>query len=156
MDVRATHTIITSWYLRPQVDAGVTYVDLGDFNERGANGANLDVKGHNETYTSLQPAVEVGQEIKRRDGTLVRPFAKLGFTHFFSGTTPEVSAVFQGAPAGVSPFTVKGDIDETFADVSLGLDILKEDGINFRLNYMGQFSGDMKNQGLGFKVTVPF
>ena len=144
------------WYLRPQIDAGVTYVDLGDFNERGANGANLDVKGHNETYTSLQPAVEVGQEIKRRDGTLVRPFAKLGFTHFFSGTTPEVSAVFQGAPAGVSPFTVKGDIDETFADVSLGLDILKEDGINFRLNYLGQFSGDMKNQGLGFKVTVPF
>jgi hypothetical protein len=145
-----------NWYLRPQIDAGITYVDLDDFSERGAGGASLDVEGHDETYVSLQPAVEIGRELKRRDGTLVRPFAKVGVTHFFSGTTPEISAVFQGAPAGVSPFTVKGDIDDTFADVSLGLDVLKEDGINFRLNYMGQFSGDMKNHGLGFKVAVPF
>jgi hypothetical protein len=145
-----------SWYLRPQIDAGITYVDLDDFSERGAGGANLDVEGHDETYLSLQPAVEIGRELKRRDGTLVRPFVKVGVTHFFSGTTPEIKAIFQGAPAGVSPFTVKGDIDETFADVSLGLDVLKEDGINFRLNYLGQFSDNMKHHSLGFKVTVPF
>jgi hypothetical protein len=145
-----------NWYMRPQIDAGITYVELNDFRERGAGGANLDVKGHDETYVSVQPAVEIGQEIKRRDGTLVRPYAKLGITHFISGTTPEISAVFQGAPAGVAPFTVKGDIDETFADVSLGLDILKEDGINLRLSYMGQFSEDMKHHGLGLKVTIPF
>nr|NIQ94486.1 autotransporter outer membrane beta-barrel domain-containing protein [Desulfuromonadales bacterium] len=144
------------WYLRPQIDAGVTHVNLEDFREQGAGGANLDVRGHEETYVSLQPAVEVGQEIERPDGTLVRPWAKLGITHFLSGPTPQITAVFQGAPAGVAPFSVTGDVDETFADVSLGLDVLKEDGINFRFNYTGQFSEDMKNHGVGLKITIPF
>lgn len=155
--VRLGHVIEQgAWYLRPQIDAGITYVDLDNLSESRAGGANLDIKGHDETYSSVQPAVEAGGEFKWRDGTLLRPFAKVGFTRFLDDTSPEITAGFQGAPAGVSPFTVKGKVDRTFTDVSAGLDLLKENGINLRLNYMGQFSGDMKHHSVGFKVTVPF
>ena len=44
---------------------------------------------------------------------------------------------------------------ETYFDFR-GLDLLKKNGVNLRLNYMGQFSGDMKHHSVGFKVTVPF
>ncbi len=87
---------------------------------------------------------------------LLRPFIKVGMTRFFGDTSPEVSAVFQGSPVGVAPFTVTGDVDETFANVEVGAMFLGSDQVTLKLNYTGQFSGNVRSHGGSLKVTFPF
>ncbi len=144
------------WYLRPMIDAGVTYFEFDGFEESGAGAANLLVEGRSETYVSLRPALEIGGEVVTGDGTLVRPRAKLGVTQFLSGTDPEIAARLEGAPAGVRPFVVKQDFDETYLDVEVGVDVLTKGGATFRASYIGQFSDHTDSHGVMLKVSVPF
>jgi uncharacterized protein with beta-barrel porin domain len=145
-----------SWYARPMADLGIAYIYSHRFNERGAGAANLDVRSENETYITLSPALEVGGEIALAGGVLIRPFAKVGLTHLFTGNTPGITASLQGAPAGVAPFTVTGKNDKNYGDVSLGLDVLNTSGVNVRLGYTGQFSKRTKSHGGHLKLSIPF
>jgi len=144
------------WYLRPMVDVGVTYVTFDDFEESGAAGANLKVEGRSETYVSLRPALEVGGEIARGDGTLVRPRAKVGVTYFPSASDPDISAQLEGAPSGVSPFVVRQNFDDTYVDVEVGVDVLTTGGTTVRASYLGQFSDHTDSHGVILKVSMPF
>jgi uncharacterized protein YhjY with autotransporter beta-barrel domain len=145
-----------SWYVRPLVDLGATWTRLGDFQESGAGGAGLNVQSQNETYTSISPAIEAGGEIALANGVLVRPFATVGATHFFSGNTPQITAQFQGAPAGVAPFTVTGSMDRNYTDVGAGVDVLAKDGKVLRLSYVGQFGSDTRTNAVSLKLSIPF
>ncbi|MGE5303856.1 MAG: hypothetical protein ACM3TN_11070 [Alphaproteobacteria bacterium] len=145
-----------AWYLKPMIDAAVTYVNLGGFRESGAAGANLNVRSQNETYFTLQPALEVGGELGRKDGLLFRPFARAGLIHLFTGDSPGITASMQGAPAGVTPFTVKGKNDLNTGEVSLGVDILGVNGMNLRIGYTGQFSPRTEAHGGAIKFSIPF
>jgi hypothetical protein len=145
-----------AWYLKPMIDAGVTYVNLGGFQESGAAGANLNVRSQNETYVTLQPALEIGGELGRKEGTLFRPFARVGLIHLFTGDSPGITASMQGAPAGVTPFTVKGKNDRNTGEVSLGVDILGVKGMNLRVGYTGQFSPRSESHGGAIKFSIPF
>jgi uncharacterized protein YhjY with autotransporter beta-barrel domain len=144
------------WYLRPLIDAGVTYVHQGGFNEQGAGAANLNVKSSDDTTVSLQPRLEFGREFAAADGTLIRPFGMVGVTQFLSGTTPSIAAALQGAPAGVGPFTVESKMDKTYGDVSVGVDVLGKDGITLRVGYTGQFSSHSSFNSGGLKLSIPF
>jgi hypothetical protein len=62
----------------PSLDLAWTRLDYGRFEERGAAGANLQVRGGTEGYFTVSPMVEVGGEFATAGGTLVRRFAKLG------------------------------------------------------------------------------
>jgi uncharacterized protein YhjY with autotransporter beta-barrel domain len=145
-----------SWYVRPVVDLGATWVRLDGFQESGAGGAGLDVQAQTETYTSIQPAVEFGGELALANGVLVRPFALLGATHYFSGTNPRITARFQGAPAGVAPFTVTGEMDENYFDAAAGVDLLSKDGKDLRLVYTGQFGSNTQTNAIALKLSIPF
>jgi uncharacterized protein with beta-barrel porin domain len=145
-----------AWYLRPLVDLGVTYIHLGGFREGGAGAANLNVRSTSETYVTLQPALEVGGELKITETMLVRPFAQVGLIHLFTGTTPNVTASLQGAPTGTTPFTVNGKNDKNFGELSLGLDILSKQGINLRVGYTGQFSSHSESHGGSLKLSIGF
>ncbi len=145
-----------SWYVRPLVDVGATWAGLDAFQESGAGGAGLAVQSQNETYGTVQPAVEVGGEVAMANGVLVRPFAILGATRVFSGDNPRITAQFQGAPVGVAPFTVNGEMDRTFADVTVGVDLLAKDGMDVRLVYAGQFASDTRTNAVAVKLSIPF
>lgn len=145
-----------SWYLRPLVDFGVSRTRLGAFTETGAGAANLSVQEQKETYVSVLPAVEFGTEWQQGDGTLIRPFASIGVTHYLTGTNPEITAILQGAPAGVAPFTVSGEMDETFGNLTLGMDFLGSDGKDVRVTYDGQFSDHTASHSFALKLSVPF
>jgi len=144
------------WYLRPMLDAGVTYITFDGFEESDAGAANLRVKGRNETYVSVRPALEVGGEVVTGDGTLVRPRALVGVTQFLSGADPEIAARLEGAPAGVSPFIVKQDFDETYLNVEVGVDVLTKGGTTVRAGYLGQFSDHTNSNAVMLKVSMPF
>ena len=143
-------------YIRPMIDGGVSFVHFGSFNESGAGGANLQVQNHNENYPSIQPAVEIGGEFKRDNGTLLRPYLKLGVTHFFDGTTPEITASFEGTPEQVGTFTVQGETDRTYGNITVGVDMLKTNDTVLRLYYNGQFSNDVRGHAVTAKYSWQF
>lgn len=143
------------WYLKPGVDLALTHLDTDGFREAGAGAANLEVSGHSETYLSISPALEIGGERTMANGLLLRPFAQLGVTHFLAGDDPEVSAIFEGAPQGVSGFTVHGDMDESFLDAAAGVDLLSRGGAVVRLNYVGQFSDRTDSHGVFLRLSMP-
>jgi len=143
------------WYLRPLIDAGFTYVYHGSFNEQGAGAANLNVESGDNTLVSLQPGLELGREFATAGGTLIRPFGMIGITQYLSGTTPGISASLQGSPVGTT-FTVESEMDKTYADLDLGVDILSAKGTTFRVNYSGQFSENSEFHSCGLKLSVPF
>ena len=145
-----------SWYLRPSLDLGGTWVRLAPFKETGAGGLGLDVQEQHETYGTLQPALEFGNELALDSGLLVRPYFSVGATRYFSGTNPRVTAQFQGAPIGVAPFTVTGAIDRDYFDFGAGVDLLSKGGKNLRLVYTGQFGSHTETNAVALKFSVPF
>ena len=145
-----------SWYLKPMVDLGATHSWFAGFQETGAGAANLDVASRTETYVELTPALEIGGETRLSNGLLLRPYAKLGVTHFVSGASPEITATFQGAPVGVAPFTVKGEMDKTYTNVNIGLTLLNEKGQILQVGYFGSFSDHLKSNSGMVKLSIPF
>jgi hypothetical protein len=143
------------WYVRPLFDVGVTYVYHGAFDEQGAGGANIRAKRGSDTLVSLQPGVESGREFALADGTLLRPYGRVGMTYFASGTTSAVTASLQGAPAGTTPFTVESRMDKAYIDLSLGVDVLRVSGMVFRVGYSGQFSGHSEDHSAMLKLAIP-
>jgi uncharacterized protein YhjY with autotransporter beta-barrel domain len=145
-----------SWYLKPLIDLGVTQAWFPGFQETGAGAANLNVARRDETYVELTPALEIGGETSLENGLLLRPYAKLGITQFLSGTSPEITASFQGAPVGVAPFTVEGEMDKTYADVHVGLTLLNNKGQILQVGYLGTFSDHLKSNSGAVKLSIPF
>ena len=145
-----------NWYLKPMVDLGATHSWFAGFQETGAGPANLDVESRTETYVELTPALEIGGETRLSNGRLLRPYVKLGVTHFVSGASPEITASFQGAPVGVAPFTVKGEMDKTYTNVNLGVTLLNKKGQILQVGYFGSFSDHLKSNSGMVKLSIPF
>lgn len=142
-------------YLRPFVDVGISLVYHRAFREQGADGANISARSGRDTHVSLQPGLEFGREFATADGTLLRPYGRVGITHFTAGTA-SVTASLQGAPVGTAPFVTENRMNRTFGDLALGLDVLRANGTVFRLGYAGQFSSRSKDHNATLKVAVPF
>ncbi|WP_298828182.1 autotransporter outer membrane beta-barrel domain-containing protein [uncultured Piscinibacter sp.] len=145
-----------SWYLRPVADLGVTRVERRGFDESGAGAANLSVRAATQNFATLQPALEIGAESRRDDGSLLRPSLRVGVLRLLSGTSPQTQATLQGAPDSVAPFTVQGQIDRTLAEVSASLDLLDRSGTVLRLGYGGLFGPQLRRHTATLKVSMPF
>jgi len=145
-----------TWYLRPTLDAGWTYIRHGSFNETGAGAANLNAERGHDTLMSLQTGIEFGREYKTVSGTLIRPYGIVGLTQFLSGTTTGITASLQGAPVGTAPFTTQSTMDKRYADLTLGVDVLSEKGTTFRFIYDGKFSKNSDSHTASMKLSIPF
>ncbi|WP_206202886.1 autotransporter outer membrane beta-barrel domain-containing protein [Thioalkalivibrio sp. XN8] len=144
-----------AWYFKPMLDANVTWADFHGFRERGAGGANLVVASRSETYTSVNPAVELGVEVQADEAGFTRLYGRLGAIHYLSGT-PEITATLEGAPAGVAPFRTTGELDETYLDVALGVDLVRGRDFGLKFEYAGQLSGDTEQHGVQLKFARRF
>ena len=143
------------WYLKPMLDLGLGWYHQAGFNESGAGAANLQMQAADHLVGSVQPMLELGGEFRTADQTLVRPFARLGVTQFVNGEM-EVLGKLQGAPSGVAPFASSSEIDDTFVDVDLGVDLLAQDGKALSLSASYSASGDTTEKSFGFKLAIPF
>jgi Autotransporter beta-domain len=144
-----------SWYIKPLVDFGATYIDLGGYSETGAGAFNLKVASKSQWLFSVSPALEIGGEIAGSDGTLYRPYIRGGVT-VFDKDDLTYSANFAGAPVGVTGFTLKSELDNVFADAAAGIQVLTASGTNLKFEYDGRFGEhSMQNAGT-VKITVPY
>lgn len=143
-------------YVRPALDLGIAQVTRGRFAESGAAGADLRVARDRATFVTLQPMIEIGNERKLDDGSLLRPYARFGITRYLTGNNRTLVATLRGAPDAVAPFVVSNRLDRTYADVSLGLDWLRKNGTVVRADYTGQFSDRSSAHVVGIKLAMPF
>jgi hypothetical protein len=158
VQARVSHDIMRGkdLYVRPMLSATVSHVDRSGYQERGAGGANLDVKRASETVVTVHPAVEIGGEREMDDGSLLRPNLRLGVTHHLAGSDRRITATMIGAPGGVGPFTVTNRADKTYADVALGVDLLRPSGSTIRFDYTGQYSRSSSSNAVWVKYSKPF
>ena len=156
---RISHDIMSreSAYIRPMLGLGVTYASRLAYAEHGAGGANLRVDKQGDTFVSLQPAIEFGGErAVGGEGSLLRHFVRVGLTQFLGSADRHFTASFEGAPAGVAPFTVVTRSDRTYGDLALGFDLLRKNGTSLRLEYNGQISANSSTHAVGLKLAMPF
>lgn len=142
-----------SWYVKPMVDVAATHIRLGGYTETGAGAANLNVATTRDWLFSVTPSIEAGFQIGTGDGTIFRPYARAGVT-FLDRDEVAIETSFAAAP-GI-PFTVRGRIENVYADVEAGLHVLTTSGINMRLNYEGRFGEDSQQHAGSVKLSAPW
>ena len=154
--LRAAHAIeFGAWYLKPRSDLNVAWVHTDDVNESGAGAASLDVEDDRQTYIAVQPALEVGGEFATAGGYLLRPRASIGLTHFLKDPSPTAQARFATAPAGPA-FAATSDVERTWLDLEVGVDVLSTRGINVGLSGFTQLADNAYQLGGALRLTVPF
>jgi uncharacterized protein YhjY with autotransporter beta-barrel domain len=144
------------YYVRPMVDVTATHIRAMDFTERSGGGANLTVPGSNKTFVSFRPFFEVGGEFKDGMDGLIRPYAGVGFVHFFSDDGPQFAPTLSGATSINSPFVQDVAIDQTFGEVSAGVSLFEKDTISLKFGYDGRFSPNTEQHSGTSKVIFLF
>ncbi len=144
-----------SWYLKPQVDGSVTYIDQRGLTEAGGGGAALSVAGSSDTVFAVSPALEIGSQFAISDLSVLRPFVRVDLT-WRDGDSLDLGAAFVEAPAGATPFTIFTALDDVLGDVSAGFDLINGSGCCAALAIRWPFRrGDAQN-GASIKGSVPF
>jgi uncharacterized protein with beta-barrel porin domain len=143
------------WYLKPQIDATFTNIELDGFAETGGGGAALRVHGSNQNVFAISPAVEIGGQLQVAGISALRPFVRAGVT-WRDGDNFSLDAGFEAAPADGVGFATNTAVDEVLADVSAGFDIINNGGAVLRLQYDGRFGDETSQNGASIKGSVPF
>src|SRR5690606_29351052 len=115
----------------------------------------LDVKRSNQFVMGLSPTLEVGGRVGLGDGAIMRPYM-YGGVSFLSEDEYTVKAQLQGAPAGSGSFETSVPMDDVIGRIGAGLQVSHAGGIDFRLQYDGEFSSHTQSPRGSLKVMVPF
>jgi len=116
----------------------------------------LRVEVDAETYLSVLPALEIGGEFEREDGTRVRPRLTLGMTHFLNDPEPSLTARFVNAPDSVADFVNSTTIDETRFNVTGGIDLVTRRNAIVRADVFVSVSEHADIYGGLLRVEIPF
>ena len=144
-----------AWYAKPFVDVNITHVDREAVRETGGGAANLNVSGGDETYYSVTPSLELGRDIDRGDGRIIRPFVRAGVT-VYNDTDQALFASFAGAPAAAGGFTTTSEFDDVFADIEAGVMLFHGQEAAYSVTYEGRLSDDTQQHGFFVKGTRTF
>ena len=142
-DVHLGRTTITPYGRVDYID-----LDLGAFDESGAQGLDLHVDG--QKVKSLQSAVGglVSYAISTGFGVLV-PQAGVEWNHEYKNESKSASARFVNDPFNTTFFIPSDNPDRNYFTVSLGLSALFKNGLSAFANYETvQGLDKIKNQGV--------
>ncbi|MDN2580994.1 autotransporter domain-containing protein [Aquibium sp. ELW1220] len=153
--LRAAYTMQTGgFYLRPMVDASVTYVKTGAFTESGGL-ASVSTDGVDNTVLALMPAVEIGGQVELGGDILLRPYLR-GGVGLYTGNDYSLTGVFNADGNAATAFTIGTSSEDVLWTVSAGVDILKGDMGTLQIFYEGAFGQDTTINAGGAKFSVNF
>ena len=135
-------------YVKPSLDLDTIYTAIPGFSEQGAGALGLNVAPANKVTFAATPTIELGETWLLANGSALRPYIRGGAT-VFSNNTWSLNSTFEGAPAGVAPFTTLSTLPQTLWKVSAGIDIFAIAGIpnlDLRLEYEGRFGASYNDQ----------
>jgi hypothetical protein len=128
---------------------------MGGFAENGVGAVSLDVPSMSDSFLSFHPAIEAGAELAVGERNSVRVYGRTGVLHL-GVSPPMVSAAFRGAPNGVATFDAISGMDRNYADVVLGIDVLRNRQSLFRLEGNGLFGSNTRAWGVEASWSVSF
>jgi hypothetical protein len=146
------------WYLKPQIDFDMLYVNMPSFSESGAGALNLHVDAMSDVLFAVTPTLELGAMLPTDGYNFLRPFVSAGAS-FYSKDTWSVTASLEGAPSGIGAFTTTSETSQVYGNVSAGLDIFSAKpagGLDVRLQYSAQFANDYLSQTGSVKFAIRF
>ncbi|MFD4837131.1 autotransporter outer membrane beta-barrel domain-containing protein [Achromobacter sp. NPDC058515] len=142
-------------YVKPYLDLDFSYSRMPGYKESGSNPLALSVDGSDQFIMGVSPMIEFGGRAELKNGAMLRPFLYAGAS-FLSQDDWTSSARLRGAPAGAGSFDTSLPIDDVIGKVGAGLAVMKAGGVDFRLQYEGQFSQHVRSNSASLKVMVPF
>ncbi|MCB5363611.1 autotransporter outer membrane beta-barrel domain-containing protein [Pusillimonas sp. CC-YST705] len=153
--LRAARTFaFEDFYVKPYVDLDASYTRMPGYTESGANPLALKVDDSKQFTVGLSPMVEIGGRAELDNGATLRPFLYAGVS-FLSQDDWKASARLRGAPR-VNAFDTSMPIDDVVGRVGAGVEITKTGSVDFRLQYDGLFSKNIRSHSGTLKVMMPF
>jgi hypothetical protein len=153
--LRAARTFaMDRYYVKPYVDLDANYTHMPGYSESHGD-THLSVQSSDQFIVGLSPMIEIGGRVELKQGAVMRPFAYMGVS-FLSQDSYTAKASLQGAPAGSGDFETSLPMDDVIGRIGAGLQISNVDGVDFRLQYDGEFSGHVQSHSGTLKVMVPF
>lgn len=142
-------------YVKPYMDLDFSYSRMPAYTESGSNPLALSVDSSDRFIMGVSPMIEFGGRSELKNGAMLRPFLYAGVS-FLSQDDWTSSARLRGAPAGTGSFGTTLPIDDVVGKVGAGLQVMNAGGVDFRLQYDGQFSEHVRSNSATLKVMVPF
>jgi hypothetical protein len=153
--LRAARTFTQgNFYLKPYVDLDATQSRMPGYTESGSD-LRLKVHGSDQFVMGLAPTLEVGGRVDLPKGAMLRPFAYAGMS-FLSQDGWKTKASLDGAPAGTGSFDTSMPTDNVIGRIGAGVQVLNAAGLDFRLQYDGEFASKGTSHAGSLKVTMPF
>jgi hypothetical protein len=142
------------WYVRPALDLDGYFVKTSGFSETGAGAFNMVMADHDQTFGAGTLSL-TGGVTTTWAGTLWHPYVELNATGLTTDTI-DLTGRLQGAPAGVSDFTVSSALPQTTYGGRLGLEAFFPYG-SMRLEYeQREGDGGYSTQSGSLKVRFGF
>jgi len=141
-------------YVKPYVDVDASYTHMPGYSE-SRNSLHLDVESSSQFLMALSPTLEIGGRVPLDKGAVLRPYV-YGGASFLSKDEFTAKARLQGAPGGTGTFATSVPIDDVIGRVGAGLQVSSAAGIDFRLQYDGEFSRHVQSHRGTLKLMMPF
>lgn len=151
----ANEFVYEDFYLKPQLDLGVTQLSAGATAENGAGATNLELLGYNEAHAWVRPAVTVRKALLVTSGTRISLHTEFGYQYFLNGNDTYVRAGFAGAPAGADKMTVPIDLG-SMATMSIGLQVLIRNDLSLGIYYTKALSKNYHLDLYDFRFNKSF
>ncbi|AJY45688.1 hypothetical protein TM49_08355 [Martelella endophytica] len=126
------------YYMRPRVDFDVVNMHQYGYDETGAGALNLMVDGNSDTVFSVTPGIEFGARLPFLQDMPARLYGDLSVS-FLSNDEWETTARLAGI-SSMDSFSTFTPIADTVGHLTLGLDLAKRQGMEFRIQYEGSFA----------------
>ncbi|WP_319520509.1 autotransporter outer membrane beta-barrel domain-containing protein [uncultured Martelella sp.] len=126
------------YYMRPRVDFDVVNMQQYGYDETGAGALNLKVDGNSDTVFGVTPGIEFGARLPFLEDRPARLYGDVSVS-FLSNDEWETTARLAGI-SSMDSFSTFTPIADTVGHVTLGLDLAKRQGTQFRIQYEGSFA----------------
>jgi outer membrane autotransporter protein len=125
---------VERWLITPRVDVDVTHVHLDGISEQGAGPLNLITGSVSDTLVTIRPGIEFDAEMTMASGAMFRPHLYAGLV-YAPDASLAMSAIFEGTPAGIAPFTIVTETDELMGEFGFGADFFGTNGARVSAHY---------------------
>ena len=144
----------SSFFFKPHLQ--LTYRDLEQdgFSETGAGNFNMTVAGRSRDMFQSALGAQVYWVNESDEGTRIIPELTLRWAHMFSGTDAQSIMNFESSP--VTFISRARPLDENAGQVRAGITCAKTNGLEYHIQYLGDFASNQTIHGGMGTVTYRF
>jgi len=141
-------------YVKPYVDLDATYSRMSSYEESG-DALHLKVASSDQMVFGLAPTLEVGGRSELPHGAILRPFAYAGVS-LLSEDGWKTKSRLAGASDSAGSFTTTMPTDNVVGRIGTGFQVTHANGLDFRLQYDGEFASQGNSHSGSLKVAYRF